>query len=290
MIRKGNFLMLYEPGIFGVLNADAMENEPLLLLDGGIERRRNEPYDFDNRARGCFEGYLFQYTLRGEGIFIRQGREYRVKPGYGFFVNLPEDSRYCLPDEPAAEWEFLYLHFAGSAVEPFWSRLKAMGRDLIFLDLESGPVRMAVELQKRLSKGGRLERYEGGEFLYRFLCGLLRQAENPGLEGKSFLAGRAAEYMRQEFSRLQGIEEVAAVLKVSPAHLSRCFKKEMGIPHIEFLTRQRIQAAMNQLLGTEKTVKEIAEENGFACGNYFSKVFRRYAGVSPEIYRRRNRT
>ena len=133
------------------------------------------------------------------------------------------------------------------------------------------------------------ERYEGGEFLYGFLCGLLREAENSGIRGRDSLAQKAAEYIRQEYSHLQGVEEVAAVFKVSPAHLSRCFKKEMGIPPIEFLNRQRVQVAMNQLLGTEKTVKEIGEENGFSCGNYFGKVFRRYAGVSPEIYRMRNR-
>ena len=289
LIRKGNFLMNYEQGVFGVLNADAMEDEPLLLLDGGIERRNGETYDFDNGARESFRGFLFQYTLRGEGIFIRNGREYRVRPGDGFFVSLPEDSRYCLPDTPGAEWEFLYLHFAGPAALPFAGRLNALGKDVIFLDPESRPVRMAMDMQRRLVKGGRLERYEGGEFLYGFLCGLLREAENSGIRGRDSLAQKAAEYIRQEYSHLQGVEEVAAVFKVSPAHLSRCFKKEMGIPPSEFLNRQRVQAAMNQLLGTEKTVKEIGEENGFSCGNYFGKVFRRYAGVSPEIYRMRNR-
>ncbi len=279
--------MDYELGLFGVLNADAMEEEPLLLLDGGIERRKNEHYDFDSRQRGGFGGYLFQYTLRGEGVFIRSGREYRVRPGCGFFIAFPEDSRYFLPKEPDAEWEFLYLHFSGQAAAPFARRLSSAAGDLLVLDEGSGPVVMALGLQKRLLAGGRLKPYEGGEFLYRFLCALLREAEAPGEVVKSPLVSQAAEYMRRDFSRLQGIEETARLLGVSPAHLSRCFKKEMGITPVEFLTRQRIQAAMNALLGTDKTVEEIARENGFSSGNYFCRVFRRSTGISPAVYRSR---
>ena len=38
--------MEYNRGIFGVLNQDDMEEQPLVLLDGGVERRCGEAYDF----------------------------------------------------------------------------------------------------------------------------------------------------------------------------------------------------------------------------------------------------
>ena len=111
--------MEYREGLFGVLNMDEMKNEPLVLLDGGIECRCGEAYDFYNGNRTEYGGFLFQYTLRGEGLFVRNGRECLVKKGSGFFVRFPEESRYCLPDEPGAVWEFLYLHFEGSAADAF---------------------------------------------------------------------------------------------------------------------------------------------------------------------------
>ena len=95
--------------------------------------------------------------------------------------------------------------------------------------------------------------------------------------------------MRKRYPSIQGIEEVAGRLSVSPAHLSRTFRKERGISPVEFLTRQKLQAAVNDLLGTDKRVETIARENGFSNGNYFGKVFRRYMGISPGAYRERNR-
>ena len=77
----------YREGLFGVLNMDEMENEPLVLLDGGIECRCGETYDFYNGNRTEYGGFLFQYTLRGEGLFVRNGRECLVKKGSGFFVS-----------------------------------------------------------------------------------------------------------------------------------------------------------------------------------------------------------
>ncbi len=149
---------------------------------------------------------------------------------------------------------------------------------------------MALQLQRRMAvEKEHLEKYEGGEFLYRFLCALLRETERGGAVRKNSLVENAEEYMRKRYPSIQGIEEVAGRLSVSPAHLSRTFRKERGISPVEFLTRQKLQAAVNDLLGTDKRVETIARENGFSNGNYFGKVFRRYMGISPGAYRERNR-
>ena len=286
LIFGGNFLMQYRKGLFGILNLHEMKEEPLILLDGGIECRKEESYDFSNNDRAEYGGFLFQYTLKGRGILEKAGKRLRVGEGNGFLIQFPEDSRYYLPEEQGASWEFLYLHFEGSAAGAFAGKIRELCPELIPLAAESIPVRMALSLQERLVGGEQLEKYEGGEFLYQFLCALLREAERPGNSGADTLAARAAYYMK-EFCRCgSGVEEVADSLGVSPEHLSRCFRKEFGVPPVEYLTRLRIQSAINELLGTEKSVECIARENGFSNGNYFGKVFRRYMGMSPGAYRR----
>lgn len=281
--------MAYNKGLFGVLNLDDMEEQPLILLDGGIERRYQEEYDYRNDCRSGYEGYLFQYTLKGQGVFERGEEVYQVTKGHGFLVDFPENSRYYLPQGESCEWEFLYLHFAGNAARPFAEKIQRILPQVFPLGEESRPVRMALKLQQRLTKGERLRDYEGGEFLYSFLCELLREAEHPGTQRKSPCVQNAAEFMEREYRVMAGVEALAERLEVSPAHLSRIFKMEMGISPLSYLTRLRLQSAMNDLLDTEETIEQIAGRNGFSNGNYFSKIFRKHVGISPGRYREINR-
>lgn len=278
--------MEYTQGIFGVLNTDEMENQPLVLLDGGIERRFREPYEFCNENRPEYTGYLLQYTLRGEGWFEKNERRYKISEGKGFLARIPEKSRYYLKKESKEPWEFFYLHFDGEAARPFAGKLERLCGSVFSMDGGCHPVRQALKLQARMQRGERLQKYEGGEFLYSFLCGVLREAEQPQAGNKSSLAGRAAAVMEEEYMSLQGVEEVARRLGVSPEHLARAFRAQRGLSPVHYLNNLRIQAAMNELLDTRDTVEAIARRNGFANGNYFGKVFGKSVGMAPGEYRR----
>lgn len=279
--------MEYTRGVFGVLNMDEMEGQPLVLLDGGIERRFREPYVFHNACRPEYTGYLLQYTLRGEGWFERGGRRHRISEGKGFLAEVPGNSRYYLEENSPVPWEFFYLHFQGAAVRPFARKLERLSQGVFSMDAGSQPMRQALKLQERMLRGDHLQKYEGGEFLYSFLCGLLREAEHPSAGAKGSLAGRAAAVMEEEYMRLQGVEEVARRLRVSPEHLARAFRAQKGLSPVRYLNSLRIQAAMNELLDTEDTVEQIARRNGFSGGNYFGKVFAKSVGMAPGEYRKR---
>jgi AraC-like DNA-binding protein len=75
---------------------------------------------------------------------------------------------------------------------------------------------------------------------------------------------------------------------VSEGYLSRSFNQETGLSLIHYLTRYRVQQAKQLLLTTDKTITEIAMEVGFSDSNYFSRVFRQEAGVSPVTFRQNN--
>lgn len=117
--------MYYTKGVFGVLNLESLPDEPMVLLDGGIESRYKEDYFFDNSCRSNYHGYLFQYTLSGCGAYESNGKTIFLTPGTAFFAAIPEKSCYYLPEKTDEPWEFLYLHFDGSAVFPFLKSLRS---------------------------------------------------------------------------------------------------------------------------------------------------------------------
>lgn len=284
----------YTFGNYGFLPQGRMKNQPLVLLDLGVERRCREEYCFDNAHRSAYGGYLLQYTLKGCGIYETQAVPHALSPGKGFFSRMPEDSRYYLPfgHSPAEvsceEWEFFYLHFDGPAAAPFFETLRSLTGPVFSLEQTGPPVYLFFRLFEQCRKKNSLSLYEGGEFLYRFLSALLRNLEAPSAKG-SALTRQAADYLREHFADVSGIGEVATLCQVSQEHLTRIFRAETGQTPLQYLTRLRIEHGLFLLLNTNDTIEKIAAACGFLSGNYFAKVFRRYLDCSPEEYRRRNR-
>ncbi|GEA14744.1 histidine kinase [Moorella sp. E308F] len=97
---------------------------------------------------------------------------------------------------------------------------------------------------------------------------------------------KAVAYINTNYRQSIGLEDIAVFVDLSPAHLSRLFKKEMGRTVIEYLNLVRIEAA-KRLLREGKTIEEVATATGFNEVTYFSRVFKREVGVTPGTYRSR---
>lgn len=100
----------------------------------------------------------------------------------------------------------------------------------------------------------------------------------------SKLVESAIAIIQEDFPFLDGLDDLAERLKVSKAHLSRCFMQWTGISPGKYITRVRIQYAKLLLQDSHASISCVAEASGFANANYFAKVFRRETGMSPSEY------
>lgn len=82
------------------------------------------------------------------------------------------------------------------------------------------------------------------------------------------------------------LEQVADALQVNPVYLSRTLKQELGISFSQLLTDIRMKKAVEMLASTDLTVHEISQRIGYETQHYFSTVFKKTIGVSPNQYRR----
>ncbi len=96
---------------------------------------------------------------------------------------------------------------------------------------------------------------------------------------------KAAQYMRDNFSKDLSQEEVAAQVGISPYYFSRLFKEEIGQNYTDYLTELRIEQARQMLRNPRYSIKEICVESGYANPNYFSRIFKRTTGMTPTEYR-----
>lgn len=80
-------------------------------------------------------------------------------------------------------------------------------------------------------------------------------------------------------------ETLCRQLNVSAAYSSTIFKKEVGLSFVAYLTKIRLEHAVELLRTTEDKTYVIAEAVGYTEPNYFSYVFKKQYGISPSKYR-----
>lgn len=79
--------------------------------------------------------------------------------------------------------------------------------------------------------------------------------------------------------------DIARQISIAEDYLTFCFRRELNTTPIKYLQRYRINQAKILLKDTANSITEIALAVGFTDSGYFSRVFHRETGVSPEGYR-----
>jgi transcriptional regulator GlxA family with amidase domain len=76
---------------------------------------------------------------------------------------------------------------------------------------------------------------------------------------------------------------------MSPRHLQRCFRDELGTTPSAYVTRVRLDAARRLLEREDITVQAAARRSGFGSAETMRRVFVHHLGVAPDLYRDRFR-
>ena len=84
------------------------------------------------------------------------------------------------------------------------------------------------------------------------------------------------------------ISELSKVAQLSRSLFIKRFKEICGVPTLEYITRQRIEAAEYMLLKTAFSISEISCKCGFYDSSHFSKTFTAKRGISPSDYRKKS--
>ena len=101
------------------------------------------------------------------------------------------------------------------------------------------------------------------------------------------LVRKAMAFIHENFTEPISRREIAQHISISEDYLTFCFRQELGTTPIRYLQRYRVNRAKQLLRNSEKSITEIALMVGFSDSGYFSRIFHREAGMSPEAFRRR---
>jgi transcriptional regulator GlxA family with amidase domain len=100
------------------------------------------------------------------------------------------------------------------------------------------------------------------------------------------------DYLRDCFDRESPprVDELAQVVGLAPAALSRRFRRRYGVGLAEHLKRLQVDFAEGLLRDSELTATQIAYRAGFGTRRTFFRAYRRLKGDTPDAYRSRLRS
>ncbi len=104
---------------------------------------------------------------------------------------------------------------------------------------------------------------------------------------KSYAVKKIINYLNENYEHKISLDQIAHNMYLSPVYISKIFKEETGESPINYLIKIRLEKARDILEHSEDgSIKNIATEVGYDDVYHFSKLFKKYYGISPQNYRK----
>ncbi|HEY5745615.1 MAG TPA: AraC family transcriptional regulator [Chryseolinea sp.] len=182
---------------------------------------------------------------------------------YGFFDYESNEALYLSPKEEQVIWE-LYRKIETE----YHNNQDEYSRDIILTHIDS-----ILKYSQRFYKRQFINRATlTGRIVSRFNDILAAYFEKGDLQQKG----------------LPTVKFMASELNLSSRYLSDLLKQETGKTALELIHIFLISEAKNLLMGADTTVAEIAYALGFDNPPYFSRLFKKEVGVTPNQFKRQN--
>ena len=182
-------------------------------------------------------------------------------------IELMEKARIMFP-------ELTFIIISGfSEFEYARSAIRLQVSDYLLKPVET------EELQKALNKI-RLKLQERAQEESAAFNG---DSENKTAEQVAFAV---IEYLQHHYNEEVNLNQIASALHYSPSYLTKIFVQQYNTTPSKYMISLRMQKAQQLLAhNPELSVRQIGETVGYPEQGYFSRIFKKYVGVSPLEYR-----
>lgn len=245
-------------------------------------------YDWDGLKRQDIGTYVFQYTLSGTGNLEKDGKIHSLKAGEAFLVEIPGAHRYYLPEESDG-WEFIFITLVGSKALECWRFIDEHNGPVLRISPESKLIRLLFAIYQDTIENRITDAYQASARAYEYIMECHRFVKNMEKQKKdpSVQITKTLSYIQTHYAAPISLSDIAAVSGYSKYHLVKQFQDHMDTTPMKYLTRIRIQKAVDLLMTTRLPITEIAERVGYSNANYFNKVFRKSIGMAAGEFRKR---
>lgn len=236
--------------------------------------------------------YQLLYIASGKGYFYFKGSKEPTVVTKGNMVLFrpkePQVYYYYAVDKTEVYW----VHFTGWKVEEYLERYELPKEENVFF---TGVSPDYPWIYNQIIRELQLQRENYEDMIRLFLRHIFLTINRYIKEGKQTKNDtindieRAVHYFNENYSKPISIEQYASEHLMSVNWFIHNFKNVMKVPPMQYIVSLRIAVAKGYLENSNKNITEIANTIGYDNPLYFSRLFRKYTGVTPSEYRKRSK-
>ena len=105
-------------------------------------------------------------------------------------------------------------------------------------------------------------------------------------DGGQAFREKLMDFIREHLTELLTLEKLSKIFNISASHMERLCYEEFGCGVMHLFHRLKIDRARMLLQTTDMLISDISCHLGYEDQGYFSRLFKKYAGMSPLKYRK----
>lgn len=98
----------------------------------------------------------------------------------------------------------------------------------------------------------------------------------------------AKRYIDANYAKNITLDVLAEITHINKFYLAHSFTECMGQSPINYLTEKRLDASKQLLANSNLSVAQVASNTGFSSQSYFSQIFKKKVGITPQQYRKQS--
>jgi AraC family transcriptional regulator, arabinose operon regulatory protein len=242
----------------------------------------------DRLRKNGSQEYILLYCIKGSGSIFINGENIQLKAN-SFFI-IPRQTVHHYKSTVNDPWSIYWVHFNGTHADYLYQVYASKKTKLTFIPFDENRIQTFNEILTLLENSFEESVLEIAHIkLLNFLASFIYlRALNPvALEDD--LIQQSINFMKENVTQIYEVSDFAKLKNLSTTHYARLFKNKMGVSTLQYFNQLKIQKSCQYLYFSDKSIKEICHELGFSDPFYFSRLFKKFIGLSPSAYKKLNK-
>ncbi len=243
-------------------------------------------------ARHTHDGFAIGLVEEGANSFYYRGSVHTAPAGSVMLLNPAEVHTGGAPD--GLGWTFRMFYIHADWLRDLAGTLSARPQDVPFL---KGPV-VEDELVFQYLRRAHVSLEHSNSLLEQesllisaLSAVVVRHADHrvtpPPCGRHTKQARLLRDYIADNFTRNVSLQELTALVGLSPSHLIRVFRSVIGTSPHAFLNQMRVDHAKQCLRTNHESLSSVALNSGFVDQSHLTRHFKQLVGVTPGRYLKR---